>query len=161
RCGSEVRLPLGTSRRKSLQEIPGQPRRSPPAISASRRGATTGPMSAPAPALVTAAVQMCSTDDFAANLAAVRRLVADAAAGGARLIVLPECFAFLGRAERDKMAVAESLDGAPGPILGALAELATRHGVFIVGGGMPELERSSDSPGAASQRAYNTAVVVS
>jgi deaminated glutathione amidase len=113
------------------------------------------------PALVTAAVQMCSTDDLAANLATARRLTGDAAAAGARLVILPECFAFLGRAERDKMAVAESLDGAPGPILSALAELATRHGVWMVGGGMPELEQSENTGAAAGARAYNTAVVVS
>ncbi len=104
--------------------------------------------------LVTAAVQMCASDDLAANLAVVARLTAEAAGHGAKLIVLPECFAFLGRGERDKMAIAESLDGAPGPILGTLCELAAKHGATIVGGGMPELE-------AGGARAYNTAVVVS
>jgi predicted amidohydrolase len=110
----------------------------------------------PAPTLVTAAVQMCATDDVAANLAIVRREIAEAAGRGATLIILPECFAFLGRGEKDKLAIAESLDdGArPGPILGALCELAAKHGATIVGGGMPEKE-------AGGARAYNTAVVVS
>jgi predicted amidohydrolase len=114
-------------------------------------------MASPSPTLVTAAVQMCSGDDLAANLGVVRALVAEAAAGGAQLVVLPECFAFLGRGERDKLAIAESLDGAPGPILGALCELAAKHGVFVVGGGMPELEDGRRD----AARAYNTAVVVS
>jgi predicted amidohydrolase len=108
----------------------------------------------PAPTLVTAAVQMCATDDLAANLATVRRETAEAAAQGAALVVLPECFAFLGRGEKDKLAIAESLDEKPGPILGALCELAAKYSLTIVGGGMPEKE-----PGGA--RAYNTAVVVS
>src|SRR5688572_20269933 len=44
-----------------------------------------------------AAVQMCSTDDLAANLATCRALTAQAATEGAQLVVLPECFSFLGR----------------------------------------------------------------
>jgi predicted amidohydrolase len=110
-------------------------------------------MTTPSSTLVTAAVQMCAGDDLDANLGAVRRLTGEAAANGATLVVLPECFAFLGRGERDKMKIAESLDGDFGPILSTLAELATKHRVTIVGGGMPERE-----PGGA--RAYNTAVVV-
>jgi predicted amidohydrolase len=108
----------------------------------------------PAPSLVTAAVQMCATDDLAANLAIVRRETAEAAAQGAALVVLPECFAFLGRGEKDKLAIAESLDEQPGRILGTLCELAAKHSLTIVGGGMPEKE-------AGGARAYNTAVVVS
>jgi predicted amidohydrolase len=103
--------------------------------------------------LRTAAVQMCSTDDLAANLATVRALADRAAAEGAKLVVLPECFSFLGRKEGDKLAIAEALDGR-GPITGALRELAAKHGVWIVGGGTPELV-----PGDI-RRTYNTAVVV-
>ncbi len=110
-------------------------------------------------ALVTAAIQMCSTDDLEANLATVRRLVESAAGDGARLVVLPECFAFLGKGEQDKLAIAERLDGddAPGPIRATLAELATRFGITIVGGGMPEREDRADG---TVRRAYNTAVVI-
>lgn len=105
--------------------------------------------------LACAAVQMCSTDDLVANLGRARSLAADAAAGGAKLVILPECFAFLGRREGDKMAVAEALDDArPGPILGCLAEIATRHGVWVIGGGLPERVPGDD------RRAYNTAAVV-
>lgn len=99
------------------------------------------------------AVQMCSTDDLAANLATVRALTARAVGDGAQLVVLPECFSFLGRTEGDKLAIAEALDGR-GPVAGALRELATKHGIWIVGGGTPEIV-----PGDLA-RTYNTALVV-
>lgn len=99
------------------------------------------------------AVQLCSTPDLEANLATCRTLVTRAAAEGAQLAVLPECFAFLGRGEGDKLPHAESLERG-GPILGMLRELATRHGIWIVGGGTPEVV-----PGDA-QRTYNTAIVI-
>lgn len=99
------------------------------------------------------AVQLCSTPDLQHNLATSRALVERAAAEGAQLAVLPECFAFLGRGEGDKMPHAESLERG-GPILDTLRELATRLGIWVIGGGMPE-----SVPGDA-RRAYNTAVVV-
>ena len=100
-----------------------------------------------------AAIQLCSSDDLAANLATCRRLVDLAAADGARLVVLPECFSFLGRKEGDKLKIAEDLD-ASGPILGMLRELSARHGIWLVGGGTPE--RIPDDP----TRTYNTALVI-
>jgi len=100
-----------------------------------------------------AAVQMRSTDDLAANLASCRDLAGRAADQGARLIVLPECFPFLGLHEGDKLAVAEDLEHG-GPILDATRELATRHAVWVIGGGMPE--RVPGDP----KRTYNTAVAI-
>jgi predicted amidohydrolase len=112
-------------------------------------------MTSDAMEIVAAAVQMSSNDDLAANLGRVRALGDEAAAKGANLVVFPECFAFFGRKEGDKMAVAEVLDDArPGPILSALADLATRHRAWVIGGGMPER-----APGEET-RAYNTAVLV-
>jgi deaminated glutathione amidase len=99
------------------------------------------------------AVQMCSTADLAANLATCRALAARAAAEGAQLIGLPENFALLGRGEADKLAAAESLEHG-GPIGDMLREIATRHGVWVVGGGMPERVPGDD------KRTYNTAVVI-
>lgn len=105
--------------------------------------------------LTVGAVQMRSTDDLTANLATCLELGGRAAGEGARVIVLPECFAFLGRREGDKMAVAEVLDeAAPGPILGCLAELATRHRALVIGGGLPERVAGE------SERAFNTALAV-
>jgi predicted amidohydrolase len=103
--------------------------------------------------LPVAAVQMRSIGDLGTNLGVVRELVARAAGGGATLIVLPECFSFLGRAEGDKFAAAEALDG-NGPVMGALRELATKHGAWLIGGGTPETV-----PGDP-KRTYNTLVVV-
>jgi predicted amidohydrolase len=103
--------------------------------------------------LTVGAVQLRSTADLAANLASVRALTREAAAGGAQLVVLPECFSFLGQKEGDKLPVAEAVEGR-GPIMGALRELAAKHGVWIVGGGTPELV-----PGDA-KRTWNTAVAV-
>lgn len=100
-----------------------------------------------------AAVQMRSVGDLTANLEVCKKLVGEAAAAGSKLVVLPECFSFLGRAEGEKMVAAEVLDGS-GPVLKALAELCTHHGVWIIGGGTPETV-----PGDP-KRAYNTAVVV-
>jgi predicted amidohydrolase len=99
------------------------------------------------------AVQLCSTHDLSANLARCAELTAQAAAEGAQLVVLPECFSFLGRHEGDKLAIAEALDG-NGPVMSTLRELATKHGVWILGGGTPELVRGDN------KRTYNTAVTI-
>jgi predicted amidohydrolase len=100
-----------------------------------------------------AAIQMRSTDDLEANLGIARTLSAGAAAEGAKLIVLPECFAFLGSREGDKLAVAETLDGT-GPIAKTLRDIATMHGAWVVGGGVPERVPGDD------QRTYNTAIAM-
>ena len=85
--------------------------------------------------MIVAALQMTSRTEVAANLATVGRLAAEAVARGARVLVLPENFAFMGRQDADKLAVAEA-DGA-GPIQETLAALARRLGVWIVGGTLP------------------------
>ena len=82
-----------------------------------------------------AALQMVSTPDVARNLAIARRLMAEAADAGARLVALPEYFCLLGRNDRDKLAIAEALDD--GPIQAALAEAAARLGLWVVGGTLP------------------------
>lgn len=99
-----------------------------------------------------AAVQMNSHDDVAANLAVVARRVAEARDQGARCVLLPENFAFMGGTDEQRREVAESLDER-GPIVEALRELAHRHGVTIIGGGLPE--RTSDP-----ERPHNCSVVV-
>jgi predicted amidohydrolase len=100
-----------------------------------------------------AVVQLNTQDDLARNLERVRHWVAQAAGAGAQFVALPENFAFMGE-EAQKRELAERVDGAfPGPILGALMESAKEHGVWIVGGGMPE--RSDDVA-----RPFNTSVLV-
>lgn len=82
-----------------------------------------------------AAIQMVSGADRDRNLAAASELVRRAAKAGARLAVLPENFAFMGRRESDKIDIAET-DG-QGPIQDFLAETAARHGLWLVGGTIP------------------------
>src|SRR5438067_3927838 len=99
------------------------------------------------------AVQMRSTGDVAENLRICRELTVKAIGEGARLVVLPENFALLGRGEGEKLKIAESVEGS-GPVIGMLRELASRHGAWLVGGGLPEVVPGDD------KRTYNTAVVV-
>ncbi|HZD19586.1 MAG TPA: nitrilase-related carbon-nitrogen hydrolase, partial [Burkholderiales bacterium] len=50
-----------------------------------------------------AALQMVSAPELAPNLDAAGRLIAAAAAAGARLVALPENFYCIGRSETDKL----------------------------------------------------------
>ena len=100
--------------------------------------------------MLAAVVQMTSRDDLRANLARAAELVTAAAARGAELCVLPENFALLSADERAKFSVAESIPG-EGPILDSMRELAARHRIALVLGGMPE---RTDSP----VQVHNTAV---
>jgi deaminated glutathione amidase len=83
-----------------------------------------------------AVVQMTSRDDVAANLETTERLVRAAAEERAELVVLPECFAFLGP-EQGKLEIAEPLPEG-GPILAGCAALARELGVELVLGGFWE-----------------------
>ena len=82
-----------------------------------------------------AAVQMTSTDSVADNLERTEALLAEAAGRGARLAVLPENFALMPLASRDKTAIAE-IPG-QGPLQDFLAATAERHGLWIVAGSLP------------------------
>ena len=82
-----------------------------------------------------AAIQMISTPSVAENLATAQRLVAQAAAGGAALVVLPEYWAIMGKLETDKLAHAEQPGS--GPIQDGMAQMARRHGIWLIGGTLP------------------------
>ncbi|ONA09787.1 carbon-nitrogen hydrolase family protein [Burkholderia pseudomallei] len=82
-----------------------------------------------------AALQMVSTPDRERNLAEAGRLIADAAASGARLVLLPEYFCFMGHQDTDKLALAEACRD--GPIQRFLAERAKAHGIWVIGGTLP------------------------
>jgi len=97
-----------------------------------------------------AAVQLQSQDDVSQNLEACRRLVGNARREGAKLVVLPENFAYFG-ADTGKHGCAERLSDPDGKIQRALAELARSSEVFLVAGGFPE---ASTDPA----RPYNTAL---
>jgi nitrilase len=89
-----------------------------------------------------AAVQMVSEPALESNLAAAGALVADAGAQGARLVVLPEWFCLVARAEGDKLRLREP-DG-DGPIQSFLARTAARHRVWLVAGTVPLPARDPD-----------------
>jgi predicted amidohydrolase len=82
-----------------------------------------------------AAIQMVSGAALEANLAAAERLLAAAAAAGARLAALPENFYLIGRHESDKVKLRER-DG-KGPIQEFLSATAKKHRLWIVGGTAP------------------------
>lgn len=82
-----------------------------------------------------AVLQMVSSENVAANLACAEQLVAQAAAQGAELLVLPEYFCGMGFKDTDKLAWAEPLGD--GPIQAAMSLWAQTHGVWLVGGTVP------------------------
>jgi len=82
-----------------------------------------------------AAVQMVSAPEVSANLEAAARLIASAAAAGARFVALPENFYIIGRHEGDKVKARE-VDGR-GPIQQFLSEAAKQHRLWILAGTVP------------------------
>ena len=82
-----------------------------------------------------AAVQMVSTPDVGRNCEAAARLVAQAAAQGAQMVLLPEYFCLMGRQDVDKLAIAEP--AGDGPIQRFLSDTARQHGVWLIGGTVP------------------------
>jgi len=91
---------------------------------------------------------MNSGPDVALNLGVAGKLLADAAAAGAVLVVLPENFAIMGAKEADRLAVAEA-PGA-GPIQDALAEFAQKLSLWIVAGTLPMRGRTPQRVAPAS-----------
>jgi predicted amidohydrolase len=96
-----------------------------------------------------ALVQMSSTDDLAANLAAAAGFVEEAAGRGAAFVLLPEMFAYL-RREGQAFPHAQPLDG---EIVGCLREWARRHAVRLLGGSFAERV-------AGEERVFNTSVLI-
>jgi nitrilase len=82
-----------------------------------------------------AAIQMATGPNVGANLLETERLVAEVVEGGAGLIVLPENFAFMGKRERDMIALREAYGS--GPLQDFLGQLARKYGIWLVGGTIP------------------------
>ncbi|NWA23375.1 carbon-nitrogen hydrolase family protein [Pseudomonas gingeri] len=80
-------------------------------------------------------IQMVSQSDVLANLAQARALLERAAEGGARLAVLPENFAAMGRRDIAEIGRAEALG--EGPILPWLKQAARDLKLWIVAGTLP------------------------
>jgi predicted amidohydrolase len=97
-----------------------------------------------------AIVQLCSTDDLAANLAAAEAGVREASERGAGWVALPENFAFM-RREGEPFPCVQGPDG---EIPRALRGWAREHGVWLLGGTFPEAIEGEE-------RVYNTSVMFS
>lgn len=82
-----------------------------------------------------AAIQMASGPNVIGNMSEARRLIAQAANQGARLVVLPEFFAIMGMSEQDKITACEQ--PGQGMIQSFLSETARRHKIWLVGGSIP------------------------
>ncbi len=85
--------------------------------------------------MLIAALQTVSTPNLAQNLDTARRLIAQAAKAGAKMVALPEYFCLMGQHDADKLTIAEQ--PGTGPIQAELANAARTHGVWVVGGTLP------------------------
>lgn len=92
------------------------------------------------PPYVVAALQMDSGAEKSANLEQAESMIVDAAEQGAKLIVLPELFPFLGKVSQLREN-AESMDG---PILKRMRELAIQHEIVLCAGSLAIAD--SDDP---------------
>jgi predicted amidohydrolase len=81
-----------------------------------------------------AAVQLNSTDDFDRNLATADRLVRDAVARGAELVVMPEKWSVLGTGEQ----LAAGAQGLDGPAIEWARAIAREHSIDLVAGSIVE-----------------------
>lgn len=96
-----------------------------------------------------AALQMHSGEDKAANIETALRMIDEGAAAGARMVVLPEIWTYLGGDAGN----IENAEPIPGPVTDALAAKAKQHGIYIHGGSI--LEKRQGEP-----LLFNTAVVI-
>jgi deaminated glutathione amidase len=101
-------------------------------------------------ALTVAAVQLNATADRTANIARARTLVAEAAARGARLVVLPEKWTGFGSPEILREC-AETLED--GESVAAMRGWAREHGIHLVGGSITECA-------GGAGRFFNTSVAI-
>jgi nitrilase len=99
-----------------------------------------------------AAIQMATSPNVSANLLEAERLISEAAESGAGLIVLPENFAFLGERDRE-MCTLKEREG-DGPLQGFLSQMASRFGVWLVGGTIP-MEASDGAKVRAACLVFN------
>jgi predicted amidohydrolase len=98
--------------------------------------------------LAIAAVQFNPKDDKSANIDTALTLIDHAASSGARLVLLPEVWTYMGDPARN----AEMAESIPGDLTNRLAERARRHGIYLHAGTFVEAVDGDE-------RVRNTAVV--
>jgi len=96
-----------------------------------------------------AAIQMNSRGEVARNLEVAERLVREAAADGADLVVLPEKWNVLGDAE----ALREGAEPVSGPTIAAASSWARELGIHLVAGSIPERVEGAE-------KLFNTSVLI-
>jgi nitrilase len=94
-----------------------------------------------------AAIQMASGPNVHANLIEARKLIGEAAAAGAKLVVLPENFGFMGEKDSDQLAHRE-VDG-KGLLQSFLRDIAKEFGIWLVGGTVPLVAKDENRVRAA------------
>ena len=102
-----------------------------------------------------ATIQMVSAATVEANLSRAAALLAQAAAAGAELALLPEYFCLLGRKDTDKLAIQEQ--AGDGPIQSFLARTAREQRLWIAAGTLPL--RCESHAAEAGQRVFNSLLV--
>jgi nitrilase len=85
---------------------------------------------------------MASSPNIGANLLEAERLIEEAVSQHARLVVLPENFALMGRTEHEKVKIREQPGS--GAIQTFLSEQAAHHGIWLVGGTIPLVADNPD-----------------
>ncbi|KAF0692541.1 Aste57867_16353 [Aphanomyces stellatus] len=100
-----------------------------------------------------AAVQLVSRATLPPNIDTVKRLVGEAAAKGASVVLLPEYWGLIGHDEKDKVAVRESFQDYSKPMQQCMQTLAKQHAIWLIGGSVP-LENPADTT-----KVYNSTLV--
>ena len=93
-----------------------------------------------------AAIQFNPRDDKIANIDKALSLIDQAASSGARLVVLPEIWTYMGDPDRNR----ENAEPIPGDLTMRLSERARRHGIYLHAGTFAE--RSRGMSGSATRR---------
>lgn len=91
-----------------------------------------------------AAIQMISGPDVQANLNQAAPLIAQAAQAGAKLVLLPECFAAFGSPSLQEIGEAEF--SGQQPITRFLSNQASQHGIWLIGGSIPLPRAAGEKP---------------